>query len=248
MTVRVAAGTSTEELTHELTAVGQEVALGARPGGTVGGALAVGWSDLRRPRVGPARDTLLEADVVDAGGRLVRCGGPTVKNVTGYDLCRLVVGSLGVLACIGEVLLRTRPLPATAIWLAGDIDPTAIDAAALAPSCHLWDGSTRWVLLEGYPADVDAAAASLDAAGGRPVDAPPSLPPHRWSVDPATVDDVVREFDDRVVAEVGVGTLHASIAQPPRSLPAATDAVHERLRDLFDPTRRLNPGRDPRAR
>src|SRR5690606_1132036 len=66
MTVRVRAGTPAAELAEALADAGQEVALGARPGGTVGGALAVGWSDLRRPRLGPARDALLEADVVDA--------------------------------------------------------------------------------------------------------------------------------------------------------------------------------------
>ncbi len=248
MTARVAAGTPADELVAALADVGQEVALGWRPGGTVGGAIAVGWSDLRRPRLGPARDVLLEADVVGADGRLVRCGGPTVKNVTGYDLCRLLVGSLGVLAAIGEVLVRTRPRPAAARWTAGDIDPDAIGSTLLEPACHLWDGSTRWVLHEGHPTDVDAAAGALERAGGRPSAGPPDLPPHRWSVDPASVAAVVQDAHAsgrRVVAEVGIGTLHCDGPQPRREVAPAARSVHDRLVSLFDPTGRFNPGRDP---
>jgi FAD/FMN-containing dehydrogenase len=245
MTVRVAAGTSSDELSAALDDVGQEVALGWRTGGTVGGCLAVGWSGLSRPRLGPARDALLEADVVDAWGRLVRCGGPTVKNVTGYDLCRLLVGSLGTLASIGEVLLRTRPRPAASRWSAGEIDPTAIAATILRPACHLWDGTQRWVLHEGHPADVETAAALVATAGGREVDGPPELPAHRWSVDPATVAELVSGSTSRVVAEVGIGTLHCDEPQPARDVTSAVRAVHDRLVTLCDPHGRLNPGRDP---
>jgi FAD binding domain len=248
MTVRVAAGTPSEELAAALDEVGQEVALGWRHGGTVGGSLVVGWSGLTRPRLGPARDALLEADVVDAWGRLVRCGGPTVKNVTGYDLCRLLVGSLGRLASLGEVLLRTRPLPPVSRWSAGDIDPSAISATTLRPACHLWDGTRRWVLLQGHPADVETAVQLLASSGGEEVDGPPVLPPHRWSVDPATVDDLVTGSSSRIVAEVGIGTLHCDAQQPSRDVTRAVREVHDRLVTLCDPHGRLNPGRDPLAR
>ena len=67
---------------------GQLVAL--PPGGTVGGALAVGRSDVTRLGRGPVRDALLQARVVSAEGHVVKAGGPTVKNVSGFDLCRLV--------------------------------------------------------------------------------------------------------------------------------------------------------------
>ena len=75
-------------------------------------SLAVGHSGIRRLGWGPVRDTVLEVRYVSADGRLIKGGGPTVKNVSGYDLPRLFVGSLGTLGIIAEVVLRTRPVPA----------------------------------------------------------------------------------------------------------------------------------------
>ena len=88
------------------------------PGGTVGGALAVGRCGIRRLGDGPVRDTLLQARYVSAAGEVVKAGGPTVKNVSGFDLCRLLVGSQGTLGFLGEVILRTRPRPAASQWFA----------------------------------------------------------------------------------------------------------------------------------
>ena len=61
-------------------------------------------------------NTLLQARYVSAAGEIVKAGGPTVKNVSGFDLCRLLVGSYGTLGFLGDVILRTRPLPATSQW------------------------------------------------------------------------------------------------------------------------------------
>ena len=61
----------------------------------MGGALAVGRSGIRRLGYGPVRDTLLQARYVSPTGEIVKAGGPTVKNVSGFDLCRLLVGSQG---------------------------------------------------------------------------------------------------------------------------------------------------------
>jgi len=95
--VRLGAGTTMSELDDTLAAKGQTTVLEGAPDATVGGVLAVGHSGLRRRRVGPVRDALLQVRYVSAEGRLITAGGPTVKNVTGYDLCRLMVGSLGTL-------------------------------------------------------------------------------------------------------------------------------------------------------
>jgi FAD/FMN-containing dehydrogenase len=57
-------------------------------GGTIGGALAVGHSGIRRLGWGPVRDTVLQVRYVSAAGEVVKAGGPTVKNVSGFDLCR----------------------------------------------------------------------------------------------------------------------------------------------------------------
>jgi glycolate oxidase FAD binding subunit len=255
MTVRVRAGTTVAELDDALAEVGQAVALPAWPGATVGGVLAVGRSGVRRLGWGPVRDTVLEVRYVSADGPVVKAGGPTVKNVSGFDLCRLLVGSLGTLGLLAEVVLRTRPLPATERWLAGDADPFDLIDRLHRPTSLLWDGTTTWVLLAGHPADVEAQARLTGLAD---TDGRPELPPHRWSLRPSAL----RSFTGgtaggdagtgsataaRFVAEVGVGIVHCDVPQPPRPTDAAVVALHERVKALFDPTGRLAPGRDPLA-
>ena len=107
MTVSCGAGTPVAELDDALAAHGQCVAV--PPTGTVGGALAVGQSGIRRLGYGPVRDVLLQTRYVSAAGEVVKAGGPTVKNVSGFDLCRLLVGSRGTLGFLGDVIMRTRP-------------------------------------------------------------------------------------------------------------------------------------------
>lgn len=243
MTVRVRAGTTVSDLDAALTDVGQTVALPAWPGATVGGILAVGHSGLRRLGWGPVRDTVLEVRYVSADGTVVAAGGPTVKNVSGFDLCRLMVGSLGTLGLLGEVVLRTRPLPATERWVAGATDPFALLRRLHRPASVLWDGTTTWVLLDGHPADVDAQArlTGLDDVPG-----PPDLPPHRWSLPPSGLR-TMPQTGTRFVAEVGVGLAHCDAPQPARAVDPAVVALHRRIKATFDPTGRLAPGRDPLA-
>ena len=95
MTVCCGAGTTVADLDEALSSHGQCVAI--PPSGTVGGALSVGTSGIRRLGYGPVRDTLLQARYVSSTGEVVTAGGPTVKNVSGFDLCRLLVGSWGTL-------------------------------------------------------------------------------------------------------------------------------------------------------
>jgi glycolate oxidase FAD binding subunit len=247
MTVRVRAGTPVADLDAVLAEVGQTVAVPDWPGATVGGVLAVGHSGIRRLGWGPVRDTLLETRSITPEAAVVKAGGPTVKNVSGFDLCRLQVGSLGTLALLAEVVLRTRPRPATERWLAGeaDPDPFALAARLHRPAAVLWDGTTTWVLLDGHPDDVEAQArlAGLpDAPAG-----PPDLPPHRWSLRPSELPDLAGGGADRFVAEVGVGVVHRSVPQPGRPVDPAVVTLHRRLKAVYDPTGRFAPGRDPLA-
>ena len=183
MTVRCGAGTLVSDLADALAACGQFVALPAQSGATVGGVVAVGHSSICRLGHGPVRDTLLQARVVLADATVVTAGGPTVKNVSGFDLCRLLVGSLGTLAIIGDVILRTRPLPACSRWFGGLADPFALRRRLHRPASILWDGVTTWVCLEGHPDDVAAQAAIAALAE---VDGPPPRPAGgRRSVPPA---------------------------------------------------------------
>ncbi len=172
MTVQCGAGTPVEELDAALAAHGQSVAI--PPTGTVGGALAVGHSGLRRLGYGPMRDALLQARYVNAGGELVQAGGPTVKNVSGFDLCRLLVGSYGTLGFIGEVILRTRPRASFEQWFASTDPPATVLGRLYRPTSVLWDGTTVWALLEGDPADIAVQADEADLAPGDP---PTAFPP-----------------------------------------------------------------------
>lgn len=238
MTVCCGAATPVDDLVAALAEHGQTVAL--PPGGTVGGALALGHSDHRRLGWGPVRDALLQARYVSAEGRVVRAGGPTVKNVSGFDLCRLLVGSRGTLGFLGEVVLRTRPLPKRSQWFTADsVDADAIGplfGAIYRPTSVLWDGSSVWVLLEGHPDDVESQATrhGLQACDGLP-----ALPGgSRRPVRPA---DVAAQRG-RFVAEVGVGIVHhADPWESPGRDPRAAALAHE-VKRQFDPHGRLNPG------
>ena len=246
MTVRLGAGTTMAELDTALAARGQTTVLEGALDATVGGVLAVGHSGLRRLRVGPLRDALLQVRYVSADGRLITAGGPTVKNVTGYDLCRLLVGSLGTLGCFAEVILRTRPRPVAGQWWSTLGDPFAVSAPLYRPSTVLWDGETTWVHLEGHVADVTAQGEIVARSGGVRCDGPPVLPPVRSSVAPHELATVVRAGTaGRCVVEIGVGIVHGqrSVSRP--APPAAVAELHRRLRHEFDPQQRLNPGRDP---
>lgn len=250
MTVRVRAGTPVDQLHEELAAAGQRTALPERAGGTVGGALMAGESSIARLGRGPVREALLQARYVCADGRIASAGAPTVKNVSGFDLCRLLVGSLGTLGLVGEALLRTVPVGETERWvrLAG-IDPGVVRWR----SCHtagsvLWDGTDVWTLLSGYEVDVDDDLGRLSALGAcEDVEGPPELPPHRWTCTPAEAAafDARNGTAARFVAELGVGVVHASEPQPSRPVEPGVAELNRRFKERFDPAGRLNPGRDP---
>ncbi len=239
MTARVLAGTTLAELDAALSEAGQMAVLDApHPAeATVGGVLAVGRSGIRRLGYGPVRDTVLQVTTVDAWGRVVRAGGPTVKNVSGFDLCRLFVGSLGTLGFLAEAVLRCVPRPAASQWFRGEADPFEMRGRLYRPSSLLWDGTTTWLLLEGHAADVEAQAA---IAGLDPCDGPPPLPAGgRESRRPRELSDLTGTF----VAEVGVGVVHRHDPVPAPPVPAAAASLGRTLKQRLDPTGRMNPGR-----
>jgi glycolate oxidase FAD binding subunit len=232
LTVTAWAGTTLAELDTTLAAEGQECVLdGDDPTGTVGGLLAVGLSGPRRLRYGPLRDRVLEVRFVTGDARVVRGGGPTVKNVTGYDLPRLLVGSFGTLGVLTRVILRCQPQPRAVRWFRTDLDPETVRARCYQPSSIRWHpGAGTRVLLEGHPDDVDAQAR---AASLSPLDEAPPLPtgPHqgRISVGPDRIGPLGAELatigDLDWDAQWGVGTVIVAAASE-AALDAARAAAH----------------------
>jgi glycolate oxidase FAD binding subunit len=236
MTVCCGAGTMVAELDDALLAHGQCVAI--PPTGTVGGALAVGHSGMRRLGYGPVRDALLQARYVSAEGEVVKAGGPTVKNVSGFDLCRLLVGSMGTLGFLGELILRTRPRARYEQWFSGPLDPEDALGRLHRPTAVLWNGATTWVLLEGDERDVDTQVAALAL---EPAEGPPPLPSGgRWSIPPGSF----RQLTGTFVVEIGVGVVHHAEPAPARPVDPGVAALHQRIKRQYDPTGRLNPGVD----
>lgn len=242
MVIECGAGTPMTEVHAALADVGQTVSI--PPDGTIGGALAVGASDVTRLGHGPMRDVLLQTHFVGASGKVTKAGGPTVKNVSGFDLCRLFVGAYGTLGFFGDVIVRTRPLPPVSRWFSTSREPFGLLASVYRPTSMLWDGGTTWVRLDGDPADVAATASrwGLEEVAGPP----PLTGPHRWSFPPARLaSELAGEDPGSFVAEIGVGVVHRSEPQPRRLPDPAVRALHDRIKAQFDPAGRLNPGVDP---
>jgi glycolate oxidase FAD binding subunit len=113
LTCTVQAGCTWQQLQQALAKHGQFVALDPLwpERATVGGILATNDSGALRHRYGSLRDLVIGMTLVLADGTIARSGGKVVKNVAGYDLCKLVTGSFGTLAIITEATFRLHPLP-----------------------------------------------------------------------------------------------------------------------------------------
>jgi len=117
-----AAGTPLAEIEAALAAENQQLAfeppdLGPLLGGklgaqTIGGVVACNLSGPRRIKAGAARDHFLGLQAVSGRGEAFKAGGRVVKNVTGYDICKLLAGSYGTLAVMSEVTVKVVPAPA----------------------------------------------------------------------------------------------------------------------------------------
>jgi glycolate oxidase FAD binding subunit len=134
----------------------------AERGGTIGGVLGANLSGPRRLKAGAARDHFLGLTAVSGRGETFKSGGRVVKNVTGYDLCKLIAGSWGTLAAMTEVTVKTLPRPETEATVAvvGLDDATGVRAmtAAMGSFCDV-SGAAH------LPAAVAATVPSAAAVG-----------------------------------------------------------------------------------
>jgi glycolate oxidase FAD binding subunit len=128
------AGTLLADVQQTVGSAGQRLALDELvPGSSIGGVLATNSSGPGRVGVGTARDLLIGVTVVRADGVIAKAGGRVVKNVAGYDLGKLVIGSFGTLAVVTEAVFRLHPVPPAQRFVTAPFG-TAEDAARLVQS------------------------------------------------------------------------------------------------------------------
>ena len=224
LVLRAGAGTPIAEIEALTAAHGQQLAfepmdcgplLGVRPGhGSIGGVLAVNFSGPRRIQAGAARDHFLGVTAVSGRAEIFKSGGRVVKNVTGYDLCKLLAGSFGTLAAMTEVTVKTLPKPQleASVVLLGLDDEAALRAltAAMGTSCEV-SGAAH------LPARVASRVPIGEAvAGGRALTAlrlegvAPSVAHRQQALqallrafgEVATVDDIVSRSLWRTIRDV----------------------------------------------
>jgi glycolate dehydrogenase FAD-binding subunit len=228
LVVRAQAGVRLDALQARLAGHGQWLALDPpEPGATLGGIVAAAASGPRRHRYGAPRDLLIGATFVLADGTCARAGGRVVKNVAGYDLCKLLAGSLGTLALLTEVTFRLHPRPAASavvtVPVAGGavqaavrtLHGTRLEPAAVELDADPIDGTgTLAVLFEGLPEAVDRQTIQAAALLGGDVGAEP---PPWWGRPP---------WDDRSdgVPPEGRG-LGLRIACAPAGIGTAVEAL-----------------------
>jgi len=135
---------------------------------TIGGVVAAGLSGPRRANAGAVRDFVLGAKLLDANGELLRFGGEVMKNVAGFDISRLLCGSLGILGLIAEVSLKVLPRARAEATLTFEMDAARAiqqfnrwNAQALPVSATAWHKGTAYLRLAGAASAVDAAARAL---------------------------------------------------------------------------------------
>lgn len=231
LTISVGAATTLAELDAVTGAEGQWCPLlpWGDDRGTVGATLATATTGPFAGTLGRPRDLVLGLECVDGMGRVVRAGGRVVKNVAGFDLTRLMVGSWGTLGVITEVHLRLRARPTVDVTLLVDAasrdampafaQSTAAALAVIVPGERVTralghGGAGSWLVrLGGNSAQVTAARGALAGLG-----ACRELDPSAW--------DVVRR----------------EMAAPDHTQRWPWTPLMRRVRERFDPRGVLNPG------
>jgi len=227
LVVTVRAGTPLAELEAALAEQGQCLPFEPPrfgPGGTVGGMVAAGLAGPSRAAVGGLRDYVLGATLLNGRAELLSFGGQVMKNVAGYDVSRLLAGSMGLLGVICEVSLKVLPLPVASTTLRFELD----EAAAL-QQLNTWGGqplpinaSAWWsgmlvLRLSGAAAAVQSATAKL---GGEVI--APDLAAAFW----AGLRDQTDEFFVGAARAVSAGATLWRLSVPQTAAPMALTGEH----------------------
>jgi glycolate oxidase FAD binding subunit len=220
LVVTVRAGTPLAELEAALAAQGQHLPFepprfGA--GGSVGGMVAAGLAGPARAAVGSVRDFVLGATLLSGRGELLTFGGQVMKNVAGYDVSRVLAGSMGILGVICEVSLKVLPRPVSTRTLRFELDEAGAlrrlnewGGQPLPLNASAWWNGTLVVRLAGAAAAVDAAQARL---GGEVIEA--ALAQAFWT----GLRDQTDEFFSGAAPALQAGATLWRLSLPPTSAP-----------------------------
>ncbi len=191
LTLVARAGTPLAEIEAALTAENQRLAfepmdhralLGTEGAPTLGGVVAAGVAGPRKVQAGGCRDALLGLRFVDGRGKVVKNGGRVMKNVTGYDLVKLLCGSHGTLGVLSEICLKVGGRPERELTLALDglseadgvaalsaalATPFGVTGAAHLPAGLAEGGAATLIRLEGMAEQAGYRAERLEAALAR---------------------------------------------------------------------------------
>ena len=131
--------------------------------GTIGGAIATRRNGLRGIHHQTLPNNVLRCSVIAADGSIYQSGGQVVKNVSGFDLVKLLVGSWGLLGLIVEVTMRTEPIPQASQWLYSS-EPSAVEQVnnLYRPAVVTHISDVTYVLLEGNELDVREETSRLN--------------------------------------------------------------------------------------
>ena len=173
-------GTPLAELESQLATHGQRLPFEPPHFGTaatIGGTVACGLAGPARTSAGPVRDYVLGVRMLAGDGRVLRFGGEVMKNVAGYDLARLMAGSLGILGIVLDVSLKVLPQSAGERTLLHEIDePGALQVlvdlarSGLPMTASAWTDGRLYLRFEGSDATLDSVQRRV---GGEPLsDAP----------------------------------------------------------------------------
>jgi glycolate oxidase FAD binding subunit len=238
LTLTARAGTTIAELDAATRAHGQWCPLLPWGGddGTLGATFATATHGPCSAALGAPRDIAIGLEFVDGTGATVRGGGRVVKNVAGFDLTRLLVGSWGTLGVVTEVSVRLRARPAVdETW---SVTPHASDAAAHATLDAFRRGPLAPLAMEDVPAGV-AGDLGLGASGRVLV---------RLGGNAAFVAagrQAMRSLGAAVACDAEVWTRLRAMdpkGRPPLPARALADPLSQRVKKQFDPRHIMNPG------